>query len=78
MVNYRQVEVKNLLSENIDKVNFQELVSSKSEEHVYNEIGKLKNFTPPSEILPTESRLYFLKSKVKKRQYEFKVFVIFP
>jgi DNA-directed RNA polymerase subunit beta len=25
-------------------------------------ISKLKNFTPPSEILPTESRLYFLKS----------------
>ena len=33
---------------------------------ISSEIGKLKNFTPPSEILPTESRLYFLKSKVKK------------
>ena len=31
------------------------------------EIGKLKDFTPPSEILPTESRLYFLKSRVKKK-----------
>jgi DNA-directed RNA polymerase subunit beta len=34
---------------------------------ISSEIGKLKNFTPPSEILPTESRLYFLKSKVKKK-----------
>lgn len=34
---------------------------------ISSEIGKLKNFTPPSEILPIESRLYFLKSKVKKK-----------
>jgi len=34
---------------------------------ISSEIGKLKNFTPPSEILPTESRLYFLKSRVKKK-----------
>jgi DNA-directed RNA polymerase subunit beta len=34
---------------------------------ISSEIGKLKNFTPPSEILPTESRLYFLKSKFKKK-----------
>uniref|UniRef100_A0AB74TMB6 DNA-directed RNA polymerase subunit beta n=1 Tax=Discostella guiyangensis TaxID=3145224 RepID=A0AB74TMB6_9STRA len=31
------------------------------------EIGKLKSFTPPSEILPTESRLYFLKPNIKKK-----------
>jgi len=31
------------------------------------EIGKLKSFTPPSEILPTESRLYFLKPTIKKK-----------
>ena len=31
------------------------------------EIGKLKSFTPPSEILPTESRLYFLKPIIKKK-----------
>merc|ERR1712194_898796 len=29
------------------------------------EIGKLKSFTPPSEILPTENRLYFLKPTIK-------------
>jgi len=34
---------------------------------ISSEIGKLKNFTPPSEILPTESRLYFLKSRIKKK-----------
>lgn len=34
---------------------------------ISSEIGKLKNFTPPSEILPTESRLYFLKPTVKKK-----------
>ena len=31
------------------------------------EIGKLKNFTPPSEILPTENRLYFLKPTIKTK-----------
>jgi len=31
------------------------------------EIGKLKSFTPPSEILPTESRFYFLKPTIKKK-----------
>jgi len=31
-------------------------------------ISKLKNFTPPSEILPTESRLYFLKPTKLKTQ----------
>jgi DNA-directed RNA polymerase subunit beta len=31
------------------------------------EIGKLKSFTPPSEILPTESRLSFLKPIIKKK-----------
>jgi len=34
---------------------------------VSSEIGKLKSFTPPSEILPTESRLYLLKSTIKKK-----------
>ena len=34
---------------------------------ISSEIGKLKNFTPPSEILPTESRLYFLKPTLKKK-----------
>ena len=34
---------------------------------ISSELGKLKNFTPPSEILPTESRLYFLKPTVKKK-----------
>ena len=34
---------------------------------ISSEIGKLKSFTPPSEILPTESRLYFLKSTLKKK-----------
>ena len=34
---------------------------------ISSEIGKLKNFTPPSEILPTESRLYVLKPTIKKR-----------
>ena len=34
---------------------------------ISSEIGKLKSFTPPSEILPTESRLYFLKPTVKKK-----------
>ena len=34
---------------------------------ISSEIGKLKNFTPPSEILPTESRLYFLKPTIKKK-----------
>jgi len=34
---------------------------------VSSEIGKLKSFTPPSEILPTESRLYFLKPTIKKK-----------
>lgn len=33
---------------------------------ISSEIGKLKSFTPPSEILPTESRLYFLKPTIKK------------
>ena len=34
---------------------------------VSSEIGKLKSFTPPSEILPTESRLYFLRPIIKKK-----------
>lgn len=34
---------------------------------VSSEIGKLKSFTPPSEILPTESRLYILKPTIKKK-----------
>ncbi len=34
---------------------------------ISSELGKLKNFTPPSEILPTESRLYFLKPTFKKK-----------
>ena len=34
---------------------------------VSSEIGKLKSFTPPSEILPTESRLYVLKRTIKKK-----------
>ena len=34
---------------------------------VSSEIGKLKSFTPPSEILPTESRLYVLKPTIKKK-----------
>nr|YP_010215332.1 RNA polymerase subunit beta [Thalassiosira profunda]UBQ34813.1 RNA polymerase subunit beta [Thalassiosira profunda] len=34
---------------------------------ISSEIGKLKSFTPPSEILPTESRLYFLKPTIKKK-----------
>ncbi len=34
---------------------------------VSSETGKLKSFTPPSEILPTESRLYFLKPTIKKK-----------
>lgn len=34
---------------------------------ISSEIGKLKKFTPPSEILPTESRLHFLKPTIKKK-----------
>ena len=34
---------------------------------ISSEIGKLKSFTPPSEIFPTESRLYFLKPTIKKK-----------
>jgi DNA-directed RNA polymerase subunit beta len=34
---------------------------------ISSEIGKLKSFTPPSEILPSESRLYFLKPTIKKK-----------
>ena len=34
---------------------------------ISSEIGKLKNFTPPSEIFPTENRLYFLKPTIKKK-----------
>ena len=34
---------------------------------VSSEIGKLKSFTPPGEILPTESRLYVLKPTIKKK-----------
>jgi len=34
---------------------------------ISSEIGKLKSFTPPSEILPTESRLYLLKPTIKKK-----------
>ena len=41
--------------------------NNKVKKVISSEIGKLKNFTPPSEILPTESRLYFLKSRVKKK-----------
>ena len=31
------------------------------------EIGKLRNFAPFSQVLPTESRLYFLNPKNKKK-----------
>ena len=41
--------------------------NNKKIKKVSNEIGKLKSFTPPSEILPTESRLYFLKPTIKKK-----------
>jgi len=34
---------------------------------ISSEIGKLKSFTPPSEILPIESRLYLLKPTIKKK-----------
>jgi len=34
---------------------------------ISSEIGKLKSFTPPSEILPSESRLYVLKPTIKKK-----------
>jgi len=34
---------------------------------ISSEIDKLRSFTPPSEILPTESRLYFLKPTIKKK-----------
>ena len=34
---------------------------------ISSEIGKLKSFTPPSEIFPTENRLYFLKPTIKKK-----------
>nr|YP_009093167.1 RNA polymerase beta subunit [Roundia cardiophora]AIR75840.1 RNA polymerase beta subunit [Roundia cardiophora] len=34
---------------------------------VSSEVCKLRNFTPPSEVLTTESRLYFLKPTVKKK-----------
>ena len=34
---------------------------------ISSELGRLKNFTPPSEILPTESRLYFLRPTIKKK-----------
>ncbi len=34
---------------------------------ISSEIGKLKSFAPPSEILPTESRLYVLKPTIKKK-----------
>ena len=34
---------------------------------ISSEIGKLKSFTPPSEILPTENRLYFLKPTIRKK-----------
>ena len=41
--------------------------SKKIKRIISSEIGKLKSFTPPSEILPTESRLYFLKPTIKKK-----------
>jgi len=41
--------------------------NNKKIKKVSSEIGKLKSFTPPSEILPTESRLYFLKPTIKKK-----------
>ena len=41
--------------------------NNKKIKKISSEIGKLKSFTPPSEILPTESRLYFLKSTLKKK-----------
>ena len=41
--------------------------NNKKIKKISSEIGKLKSFTPPSEILPTESRLYFLKPPIKKK-----------
>ena len=41
--------------------------SKKIKRIISSEIGKLKSFTPPSEILPTESRLYLLKPTIKKK-----------
>jgi DNA-directed RNA polymerase subunit beta len=41
--------------------------SKKIKRIISSEIGKLKSFTPPSEILPTESRLYFLKPTIKRK-----------
>nr|YP_010537575.1 RNA polymerase subunit beta [Minidiscus spinulatus]UYC31492.1 RNA polymerase subunit beta [Minidiscus spinulatus] len=41
--------------------------NNKKIKKVSTEIGKLKSFTPPSEILATESRLYFLKPPIKKK-----------
>ena len=35
---------------------------------ISSKIEKLKNFTPPSEILPTENRLFFLKPTIKKKR----------
>ena len=42
-------------------------INKKINRVIPSEIDKLKNFTPPSEILPTESRLYFLNSTIKKK-----------
>src|SRR6056300_863693 len=41
--------------------------NNKKIKKVSTEIGKLKSFTQPSEILATESRLYFLKPPIKKK-----------
>lgn len=42
-------------------------INKKVKRIISSEIGKLKSFNPPSEILPIESRLYVLKPKIKKK-----------
>ena len=39
----------------------------KNKKIITTEIGKLKSFTPPSEVLPTANRLYFLKPTIKTK-----------
>ena len=41
--------------------------SRKIKKIISSEVGALKNFIRPSEILPTESRLHFLKPTIKKK-----------
>ena len=47
--------------------NKQKIKNKKIKKVLSSEISKLKSFTPPSELLPTENRLYFLNPTIKKK-----------